>query len=131
MTYYGHALACATALATIAVYEEENIFENAKTVGKYLGEQLEELKNKHVSIGDVRYIGMFTAMDLVKNRVTKEPMDLTALKNFLISNGVYVFNFKNILFIVPPLTITKEQIDEGLKLIDEGLAELMDTQVVQ
>ncbi|MBK8616176.1 MAG: aminotransferase class III-fold pyridoxal phosphate-dependent enzyme [Anaerolineales bacterium] len=131
LTYNGHALACATALATIAVYEEENIFENAKTVGKYLGEQLEELKTKHVSIGDVRYIGMFTAMELVKNRVTKEPMDLTALKNFLIANGVYVFNFKNILFIVPPLTITKEQIDEGLKLIDEGLAELMDTQAVQ
>jgi len=66
---------------------------------------------------------------LVKNRETKEPMDLTALKNFLVSNGVYVFNFKNIMFIVPPLTITKEQIDDGLKLIDEGLAELMDTQV--
>ena len=70
-----------------------------------------------------------TAMELVKNRETKEPMDLTALKNFLVSNGVYVFNFKNILFIVPPLIITKEQLDEGLKLIDEGLAELMDTQV--
>jgi taurine--2-oxoglutarate transaminase len=130
LTYNGHALACATALATIEVYEEEKIFENAKKVGKYLGEQLEDLKKKHASIGDVRYIGLFTAMELVKNRKTKEPMDLTALKNFLISNGVYVFNFKNILFIVPPLIITKEQIDEGLKLIDEGLAELMDTQTV-
>ena len=130
LTYNGHALACATALATIEVYEEEKIFENAKKVGKYLGEQLEDLKKKHASIGDVRYIGLFTAMELVKNRETKEPMDLTALKNFLISNGVYVFNFKNILFIVPPLIITKEQIDEGLKLIDEGLAELMDTQTV-
>ncbi len=130
LTYNGHALACATALATIEVYEEEKIFENAKKVGKYLGEQLEDLKKKHVSIGDVRYIGLFTAMELVKNRKTKEPMDLTALKNFLVSNGVYVFNFKNVLFIVPPLTITKEQLDEGLKLIDEGLAELMDKQTV-
>ncbi|MDP2776421.1 MAG: aspartate aminotransferase family protein [Anaerolineales bacterium] len=129
LTYNGHALACATALATIEVYEEEKIFENVKKVGKYLGEQLEDLKKKHVSIGDVRYIGLFTAMELVKNRETKVPMDLTALKNFLVSNGVYVFNFKNILFIVPPLTITKEQLDEGLKLIDEGLAELMDKQV--
>lgn len=126
LTYNGHALACATALAAIEVYEEEKIFENVKKVGKYLGEKLEDLKKKHVSIGDVRYIGMFTAMELVKNRVTKEPMDLTALKDFLVSNGVYVFNFKNVLFIVPPLTITKEQLDEGLKLIDEGLAELMD-----
>jgi len=130
LTYNGHALACATALATIQVYEEEKIFENVKMVGKYLGEQLEDLKKKHISIGDVRYIGMFTAMELVKNRETKEPMDLNVLKNFLVSNGVYVFNFKNILFIVPPLIITKEQLDEGLKLIDEGLAELMDKQAV-
>jgi taurine--2-oxoglutarate transaminase len=129
LTYNGHALACAAALATIEVYEEEKIFENAKMVGKHLGERLEELKKKHPSIGDVRYIGLFTAMELVKNRATKEPMDITPLKNFLISNGVYVFNFKNVLFVVPPLVITKEQIDEGMNLIDEGLAELMDKQV--
>jgi adenosylmethionine-8-amino-7-oxononanoate aminotransferase len=53
-------------------------------------------------------------------------MDLTPLKNFLISNGLYVFNFKNVLFIVPPLVITEKQLDEGLDLIDEGLAEFMD-----
>jgi taurine--2-oxoglutarate transaminase len=130
LTYNGHALACAAALATIEAYEEEKIFENAKKVGKYLGEQLEDLKKKHISIGDVRYIGLFTAIELVKNRETKELLDITALKNFLVSNGVYVFNFKNVLFIVPPLIITKEQLDEGLKLIDEGLSELMDKQVV-
>ena len=81
-------------------------------------------------MGDVRYIGMFSALELVKNRQTKEPMDLTALKNFMVANGVYVFNFKNILFIVPPLVITDEQLDEGLNLLDEGLAELMDKMVV-
>jgi taurine--2-oxoglutarate transaminase len=130
LTYNGHALACAAAVATIQTYEEEKIFENAKTVGKYLGEQLEDLKKKHPCIGDVRYIGMFTAMELVKNRETKEPLDPTPLKNFLLQHGVYVFGFKSIVFIVPPLTITKEQLDEGLKLFDEGLAELMDTQTV-
>jgi adenosylmethionine-8-amino-7-oxononanoate aminotransferase len=77
----------------------------------------------------VRYIGLFSGIEFVKNRETKEPMDLTPLKNFLIANGVYVFNFKNVLFIVPPLVITKEQLNEGLNLLDEGLAELMDTQV--
>jgi adenosylmethionine-8-amino-7-oxononanoate aminotransferase len=65
-------------------------------------------------------------LEFVKDRATKEPMDLTALKNFLITNGLYVFNFKNILFVVPPLIITKEQLDDGLNLLDEGLAELMD-----
>jgi taurine---2-oxoglutarate transaminase len=130
LTYNGHALACAAALATIEAYEEDKIFENAKKVGKYLGECLEELKAKHPSVGDVRYIGLFSGLELVKNRETKEPMDLTPLKNFLIANGVYVFNFKNVLFVVPPLIITEEQLDEGLDLIDEGLAELMDSQTV-
>jgi taurine--2-oxoglutarate transaminase len=129
LTYNGHALACAAALATIEVYEEEKIFENAKKVGKYLGQRLEEFKQKHPSVGDARYIGLFTALELVKNRETKEPLDPTPLKTFLIQNGVYVFGFKNILFIVPPLTITKEQLDEGLQLVDEGLAELMDKNV--
>ncbi len=128
LTYSGHALACATALATIEAYEEEKIFENARSVGRHLGLRLEELKAKHPSIGDVRYIGLFSALELVKNRETKEGMDVTPLKNFLISHGVYVFNFRNILFVVPPLIITEEQINEGLNLIDEGLAELMDGQ---
>jgi taurine--2-oxoglutarate transaminase len=130
LTYNGHALACAAALATIEAYEEDKIFENAKTVGAHLGQRLEELKQKHPSVGDARYIGLFTALEFVKNRETKEPLDPTPLKSFLIANGVYVFAFKNILFVVPPLVITKEQLDEGLDLIDDGLAELMDPQTV-
>lgn len=130
LTYSGHALACAAALATIEAYEEDKIFENVKKVGEHLGARLEELKTKHPSIGDVRYIGLFSGIELVKNRGTKEPMDIAPLKNFLISHGVYVFNFKNVLFVVPPLVITEEQLDEGLDLIDEGLAELMDKMVV-
>ena len=128
LTYSGHALACAAGLATIEAYEEDQIFENARTVGKYLGKRLEDLKTKHICIGDVRYIGMFSGIEFVKNRQTKEPMDLTPIKNFLVSNGVYVFNFKNVLFIVPPLVITEKQLEEGLTLLDEGLTELMDKQ---
>jgi taurine--2-oxoglutarate transaminase len=129
LTYNGHALACAAALATIEVYEEEKIFENSRKVGKYLGKRLDDLKVKHPSVGDVRYIGLFSGIELVKNRLTKEPLDLRPLKNFLISNGVYVFNFKNVLFVVPPLIITEKQVDEGLNLIDEGLSEFMDKMV--
>ena len=72
---------------------------------------------------------MFSGIEFVKNRQTKEPLDLTPLKNFLVSNGVYVFNFKNILFVVPPLIINEKQLDEGLDLIDEGMSEFMDKQV--
>jgi taurine--2-oxoglutarate transaminase len=122
LTYNGHALSCAAAVAAINTYKEENIFENAKAMGKYLGEKLEELKAKHPSIGDVRYIGLFSGIELVKNRETKEPLDVTPLKQFLIQNGVYVFTFKNILIVAPPLIITREQLDEGLVWVDKGLA---------
>jgi taurine--2-oxoglutarate transaminase len=124
LTYSGHALACAAALATIEAYEEGHIFENAKKVGQYLGKRLEELKSRHPAVGDVRYKGLFSALELVKDRESKEALDITPLRNFMIANGVYVFNFKNILFVVPPLVITQEQLEEGLSLLDEGLAEL-------
>ena len=93
-----------------------------------MAKRLEELKTKHPSIGDVRYIGLFSGLELVKNRETKEPMDLTPLKNFLIANG-YMFSIsKMCCLLCPPLVITEEQLDEGLDLLDEGLAELMDKQ---
>jgi taurine--2-oxoglutarate transaminase len=126
LTYNGHALACAAALATIEAYEEDHIFANAKKVGAYLGRRLEELKAAHPSVGDARYIGLFSALELVKDRGTKQPAELAPLKNFLIAHGVYVFNFMNILFIVPPLVINEQQLEEGLVLIDEGLSELLD-----
>ncbi len=126
LTYNGHALACAAALATIEAYEEERVFENALKVGAYLGRRLEDLKSKHRSVGDVRYIGLFSALELVKNRQTKELMDLTALKSYLVGEGVYVFNFKNILFVVPPLIITEKQLDEGLAVLEKGLSTLTD-----
>ena len=75
-------------------------------------------------IGDVRYIGLFAGIELVQDRQTKEPLDLLPLKRFLLEQGVYVFNFKNILFIVPPLIITQDELEWGLRLLDEGLSAL-------
>jgi taurine--2-oxoglutarate transaminase len=125
LTYSGHALACAAALATIEAYEEEGIFDNARKVGAYLGQRLEELKARHMKIGDARHIGLFAALEFVKDRKTKESADLTPLKGFLMDRGVYMFNFKNILFVVPPLIISREELESGLTLLDEGIAELM------
>lgn len=125
LTYNGHALACAAALANIEAYEQEHVFENSRTVGAYLGERLEDLKSKHKAVGDVRYLGLFAALELVRDRGSKEPADLSALKGFLLERGVYVFNFQNILFVVPPLIIAKQELESGLTLLDEGLAELM------
>jgi taurine--2-oxoglutarate transaminase len=130
LTYNGHAMSCAAAVATIEAYEEENVFERVDEMGKYLGEKLEALKEKHPCVGDVRYIGLFAGIELVKNRETKEPLDVAPLKNYLIQNGVYVFTFKNILIIAPPLIITREQLEDGLRAVEDGLA-WMDKQTQQ
>jgi taurine--2-oxoglutarate transaminase len=130
LTYSGHALACAAAVATIDAYVEDGLIENSRKVGKYLGERLEGLKAAHPSVGDVRYIGLFTALELVKNRQTKELMDLAPLMKYLKQHGVFGFNFKNVLFVVPPLCITQEQLDEGLAVLDAGLSEVADKAVV-
>jgi taurine---2-oxoglutarate transaminase len=130
LTYSGHALACAAALATIEAYEQEAVFANVKKVGGHLGRRLEELRDKHPIIGDVRYMGLFAGIEFVRDRQTKEPLDLTSLKRFLLNQGVYVFNFKNVLFIVPPLVITEEELESGLKVLEEGLLALAAPQSV-
>lgn len=130
LTYNGHPLACAAALATIKVYEEDGLIANARKVGKYLGQRLEAIKVAHPSVGDVRYIGLFSALEIVRNRQTKEPIDpLTAVQKVLRAKGLFTFNFHNILFIVPPLCISESQLEEGLAIIEQALAETTDQMI--
>jgi len=136
LTYNGHALALAAALATIEVYEEDHLIENAARVGQYLGRRLEEIKARHPSVGDVRYIGLFSAIELVMNRETKEPFDppvMAEVGKVLKENGLFTFimakkDMGTIVFVVPPLCITEAQLDEGLALVEKGL-EVADRQV--
>jgi taurine--2-oxoglutarate transaminase len=128
LTYNGHALACAAAVATIAVYEEDHLIENAVTLGKHLGEALEGIKARHPSVGDVRYIGLFSALELVANRETKEifaPSLMAEVGKVLRQNGLFTFimanNMGSMVFVVPPLCITKEQLDEGLVIVEKAL----------
>jgi taurine--2-oxoglutarate transaminase len=122
LTYSGHPLACAAGIATIDVYTEDGLLQNAQIVGKYLAERLEELKSNHNSVGDVRYIGLFTAIEIVKNRITKQPIDpLTETAKYLRDQGLFTFIFHNVLFSVPPLCINKAQVDEGLEIVDRAL----------
>jgi taurine--2-oxoglutarate transaminase len=97
-------------------------------MGKYLGERLEEIKRHHVSVGDVRYIGLFSVLELVANRESKEIMSTSVMGEVgkvLRENGLFTFIMSNtmgsMVFIVPPLCITKEQIDEGLVIVDKAL----------
>jgi len=72
-SYSGHALACAAALRSIEVLEEENLIQRSQELGAYLGERLTEMAKRHKLVGDVRGLGLFWTVELVKNRQTKEP----------------------------------------------------------
>jgi taurine---2-oxoglutarate transaminase len=128
LTYNGHALACAAAVATIEVYEDEKLIENAVTVGKKLGTALEGIKKNHHSVGDVRYIGLFSAIELVTNRETKQsfsPSVMAEVGKVLRQNGLFTFimanNMGSIVFVVPPLCITNDQLNEGLAIVEKAL----------
>ncbi|NMC12793.1 MAG: aminotransferase class III-fold pyridoxal phosphate-dependent enzyme [Chloroflexi bacterium] len=129
LTYSGHPLACAAGVATLEVYEEDGLIKNAKLLGKKLGKKLEQLKKSHPSVGDVRYIGLFSAIEVVKNQKTKQPLDpLSEVDSFLKANGLFTFINHHIIFVVPPLCINEDQLDEGLNIIDKALA-ISDAQV--
>jgi taurine--2-oxoglutarate transaminase len=128
LTYSGHTLACAAALATIEVYESDHLIENAATLGRYLGESLESIRARHASVGDVRYIGLFSTIELVANRETKEIVTgsvMAEVGKVLRQNGLFTFimanNMGSMVFVVPPLCITKEQLAEGLAIVEKAL----------
>lgn len=129
LTYNSHPLACATALATIAVYEEEGLIERAAQMGEVLKRYHAELAAKHPSIGAVRSIGLFGAIELVRNRETMEPMapfngtsdEMAALGKFFRQEGLYTFVRWNYFFTNPPLIISEEELAEGFAIIDRAL----------
>jgi len=130
LTYSGHPLACATGVATVKVYEEENLIENSAAMGKILKKRLHEMMEKHPSIGEVRSIGLFAAIELVKDRTTKEPLApwngpdpgiIGQITNCLKEKGVYVYPRWNYLFLAPPISINEEELNFGLDAIDACL----------
>ncbi len=137
LTYSGHPLACATGAATVQVYEEENLIENSAAMGVKLKKRLEEMKEKHHSIGEVRSIGLFAAIELVKDRETKEPLapwngpDPGIIGNIsacLKEKGVYAYLRWNYIFIAPPIAINEEELKFGLDVLDQCL-ELADKEL--
>ena len=132
LTYSAHPVSCAAALATLKIYEDDNLIENAAVMGKYIEQKVEEMKAIHPSIGDFRNTGLLGCIELVKNRDTKEPMapfnakpDEMAVMNKVAAKikdgGMYTFVRWGFIFIAPPLIVTKEQIDEGLSIISEAI----------
>ena len=129
LTYNSHPLACAAALATIAVYEEDNLIARARDMGEVMRGILEDLKVRHPSVGATRNIGLFGIVELVRNRETLEPMapfngsspEMQALGKYFRQEGLYTFVRWNTFFTNPPLCITEDEMREAFAIIDKGL----------
>jgi taurine---2-oxoglutarate transaminase len=129
LTYNSHPLACAAALATISVYEEDNLLENTRRMGIVMRGLMEEMQRKHPSVGAVRNIGLFGIFELVRNRETREPMapfnstspEMQALGKFFRQEGLYTFVRWNTFFANPPLSITDAEMREAFGIIDRAL----------
>jgi taurine--2-oxoglutarate transaminase len=133
LTYSAHPTLCAAALENIKIIEEENLVERAAEMGTYIEAEVEKLKAKHPSIGDFRNTGLLGCIELVKNRKTKEPttpwnakpheMEATSRMAAKVRElGMFTFVRWNWIFIAPPLNVSKEEVDEGLKIISQVIA---------
>jgi len=129
LTYNSHPLGCAAALATIAVYEEDGLIENARRMGSVMRELLDDLHHRHPSVGATRNIGLFGIIEVVRNRETLEPMapfngsspEMQALGKFFRAEGLYTLVRWNSFYTNPPLCITEAELREAFAIIDRGL----------
>src|SRR5205085_1682267 len=133
LTYSGHPLACATGVASIEAFREQGIVDNAAAMGARFGERLARLQERHPSIGEVRGLGCFWGIELVKNRRTREPLvpfnatgeafaPVARLAKAALERGLYLMTHWNVIMVCPPLTITHDELDEGIAILDEALA---------
>ena len=130
LTYSGHPLACAAAVAAITAMREERIVEHAAEIGaEVLDPGLSALAERHSSIGEVRGLGVFWALELVKNRATREPLApyggtspaMSELVKSCLDRGLLPFTNFNRLHVVPPCTVSEAEVREGLGILDEAL----------
>jgi taurine--2-oxoglutarate transaminase len=133
LTYSAHPTLCAAALENVRIIQDENLVERAAEMGRYIEAEVEKLKAKHPSIGDFRNTGLLGCIELVKNRETKEPttpwnakpheMEVTLrMASKIRELGMFTFVRWNWIFIAPPLNVSKEEVDEGLKIISQAIA---------
>ncbi|WP_349407520.1 aspartate aminotransferase family protein [Pseudalkalibacillus sp. SCS-8] len=125
-TFGGNPIACSAALATIGVLKEENLVANANEIGKYTMDKLTDLKRKHRDIiSDIRGIGLMIGIEIM-DPITNEPSGEALLKilDYALEKGVLFYlcgNEGNVIRMVPPLIVTKDQIDEGLEMLDQAI----------
>ncbi len=129
LTYNSHPMGCATALATISVYEEDGLIDHARRMGEAMRRHHQELYERHPSVGAVRNIGLFGIIELVRSREPFTPLapyngtsdEMKAVGRHLRENGLYTFVRWNGIMTNPPLTITEDELAEGFAIIDRAL----------
>ena len=133
LTYSGHPLACAAGVASIEAFREEGIVENAAAMGEVFAEELRGLAERHPCIGEVRGLGCFWALEFVTSRETREPLvpfnasgeavaPMAKIVRAALESGLYLMTHWNVIIVAPPLTVTREELAEGLEKLDAALA---------
>jgi len=130
LTYNAHPISLAAAIANIGVIQQDNLVEHSKKMGAVLHRKLLDLGEQHPSVGEVRNIGLFGVIELVRNRVTKEPMapfngnsaEMNKLRQKLLELGLFIYTHWHTVLIIPPLIITETQLDEGFDLLNQALS---------
>jgi taurine--2-oxoglutarate transaminase len=129
LTYNAHPISLAAAIANIHVLKEDGLIERAQAMGKVLHRLLADLGEKHPSVGDARSIGLFGVLELVRDRETKEPLapfngaspEMSAIKKFILDQGLFVYTHWHTILIVPPLIISEDQLRDGFSVLDQAL----------
>ena len=135
LTYSAHSVSCASGLAVLQVYEDENLIERAERTGKYIDSKMNALRENHPYFGDWRNTGMLGVIEVVKDKNTKEPMapwnakpsemgEMKKVAAKIRELGMFTFVKWNFIFVAPPLISTEEQIDEGVEIISKALDEI-------
>jgi taurine--2-oxoglutarate transaminase len=133
LTYSGHPLACAAAVASIQIFKEEGVIEHARSLGEdVIGPALRDLAARHPSVGEVRGLGVFWALELVRDRATREPLvpynatgpavlPMIEFGAACRERGLWPFIHFNRTHVVPPCTITEDEVRDGIAILDAAL----------
>lgn len=130
LTYNSHPICLAAAAANIQAMQQDRVVEHAAAMGPVLHRLLTDLGEQHPSVGEVRSIGLFGVIELVKDRQTKEPLapwngnspQMLAVRSYCLEHGLYLYTHWHTLLVIPPLIITEKQLNEGFQVIDSALS---------
>jgi taurine--2-oxoglutarate transaminase len=129
LTYNAHPICLAAAYANIQVLQSDHLVEHAADMGLVLHRMLTDLGEQHPSVGEVRSIGLFGIIELVRDRRTKEPLapfnatspEMTAIRKYILEHGVFLYTHWHTILVIPPLIIDEEQLAEGFAVLDQAL----------